>query len=109
MFSMAKFRCCRFHALFVFLLMMCAISLTAHYFMDAAGVESCIGSQVQQSSESCTTNPNVVQGADLHGGFMLNSIDDFSFKPELWFRVENTKPFAIAWKPPALVRPPIFS
>ena len=109
MFSMTNFRCCRFHGLFIFLLVLCAFSLATHYFVDAVGFENGTGCQPQRTAESCTTSPDSNQGADLHGGFILNTIDDFSFQPELWFRMENTKPFALAWKPPALVRPPIFN
>ncbi len=105
---MTKFRCCRLHNLFVFFLALCAFSLVNHYLADAAtymtGAAPC---QVQQAPESCTANPGAVQGANLHGGFMLNEVHDFSILPALWVRVETTEPYALTWGPPALVRPPI--
>jgi len=107
--SMTNIRCCRFHGIFVLLLVLCAFSLTAHYFMDAVGTESGTGCQIQQTAENRTTSPTSSQRANMHGGFILKEIDDFCFQPDLWFRVENTKSVALAWKPPAAVRPPIFN
>lgn len=105
---MNKFRCCRFHDLFVFILVLCAFSLVNHYLADAAayltGTAPC---QAQRSSMSCTASPDEMQGANLHGGFMLNEVHDFSIFPALWVRVGTTEPYVLAWNPPALVRPPI--
>jgi hypothetical protein len=105
---MNKFRCCRFHNLFVFLLVLCALSLTSHYLADAAafttGIVPC---QAQQSSENCTTSPDEMQGASLHGGFMLNKLLELSILPAIWVRVETNELYSLTWEPPTLVRPPI--
>ena len=105
---MNEFRCCRFHNLFIFMLVLCAFSLASHYIADAAAFDTgTVPCQTQQPSDQCTTSPNEIQGADLHGGFMLNEVQALTLLPTLWVSVEVTEPYSLTWKPPALIRPPI--
>ena len=108
---MAKVRCCRFHNLFVFLLVLCAFSLINHYVVDAAGLTAGTAApcQGQQSAENYATNLNAIRGANLHGEFLLNADHVFNILPTLWFQVDHTEPYALPWQPSALVRPPILS
>lgn len=107
---MNKFHCCRYHNLFVFLLVLCAFSLVSHYLADAAAFTSdAMPCETQQSSEDCTPSPDEIQSASLHGGFMLNEVEGFNLLPALWVSIEHIEPYSLAWEPPALVRPPIFS
>ena len=87
---MNKYRCCRFHNLFVFLLVLCAFSLASHYLADAAAFKTgIVPCQDQQSSEKCTTSPDEMQGANLHGGFILNEVEDFYLLPALWVQLDT--------------------
>lgn len=107
---MSKFRCCRFHSLFVFMLVLCAFSLASHYIADAAAYTTgTVPCQTQQSSDQCRTSPDEMQSASLHGGFMLNEIQGLSILPALWVRVETANPYFLTWEPPVLARPPISS
>ncbi len=107
---MNKFRCCRFHNLFVFMLILCAFSLASHYIADAAAITvDAIPCTTQESSKDCTSSLDEAQNASLHGGFMLNEVKGFNLLPALWVSIEHIEPYSLAWEPPALVRPPIFS
>lgn len=105
---MIKVRCCRFHNLFVFFLVLSALSLTSHYLADAAAFATdIVPCQAQQPSENCPTSVDEIQCASLHRGFILNRVQDLSILPFLWIRVEATEPYSPTWEPPPLVRPPI--
>lgn len=106
---MAKTRCCRFHNVFIALLVLSVFSLTGHFLIDIVHLphQQAVDGQRQSLGDNSLSSQEVGHATSLHGGYILTEIPVLGQARTVIAPSDLPPPFGVPWQAPTPLRPPI--
>lgn len=106
---MAKTRCCRFHKVFIALLVLSVFSFAGHFVLDIVHPphQQSVTSQWQSSGDTSFNGPDVGHATSLHGSFILTEMPTLGQASPGLVPIDLSLMVGAPWQPPAPLRPPI--